>query len=291
MKRLILLMLSVVLLSCIPALIEPNVLRDEISVAGKTTVRLAQDGDTTLLYESNSITDSLINAFIQWMAYGTVGSGGAEYFWVWHTEDGTYHWTQVLTSDKSGGGDTASTIIMTGTYVVDAGIMYDSTIAYRLVPSSYTWSGSVTDTDYIDLPWCEQKADTFALDAQGQLIINWSMTVTGSGGILDILLWHLIDGYQTDLCDKVDTFYLVWTTIPDTSILYVGNGLSKSPDYANDTLIFTMQDTARAAADTVDYVIAKDDDGTTVYHKNTDIHFGQDTIPQVIVKFPFVETP
>lgn len=290
MKRLLIL-LGLVILGCVPILQEPNVLVEDVTVAGKTTVRLAQGEDTTLLYESNSVNDSLIHAFMKWMAYGTVGSGGAEYFWVWHTEDGTYLWTQVQTSDESGGGDTAATITMTGTYVADPGITYDSTIAYRLVASGYVWSGSETDTGYISIPWCEQKADTFVLDAQGQLIIDWSMTITGSGGILDTLKWHLIRGYQVDLCDKIDTFWLIWTATVDTSVLYVGGGLSKYIDYANDTLTLTLQDTARAAADTVDYVVGKDDDGTIVYHKNTDIAFGQDTIPQVILKFPFVETP
>lgn len=289
MKKLLILIVLVGL-ACVPVFKDPTEIIEPIGISGKTTVNfISKDGDTTLLYEANSVHDSLINKFMEWTANGVSrdGSGGAEYFWVWHTEDGSYLWNQVTTSDQSGGGDTAASLVQVGTYVADVGITYDSTIRYRWVASGYTWSGSESDTGYIDLPWCEQKADTFVLSSAGELEITWTITLTSSAAILDTTLWHLMRGFQVDLCDKIDTFRAIWTATVDTNTIVP----SKSIDYSNDTLTFTLLDTSRGAADTIDVLIGLDDDGTVCYYKDVDLHFGADTTPQVKVKWYYYETP
>lgn len=287
MKKLLIL-LTLIGLACVPVYQEPDLV-ESIGIKGKTTVNFISGDDTTLLYESNSVHDSLIHKFMQWTANGESddGSGGAEYFWVWHTEDGTYYWSQVLTSDQSGGGDTAASLVQVGTYVAETGITYDTTIRYRWVASGYVWSGSITDSGYIDLPWCEQKADTFVLGSAGELEITWTMTLTGSAAIYNRFLYHLIRGYQVDLCDiAIDTFYLMWQETEDTNVIVP----SVFIDYANDTVTYSIYDTARAL-DTLDKIMGKDNDGDTTYFKDVSLHFGADTVPLIKVKIYFSETP
>lgn len=250
-------------------------LEDTLYVEGKTCV------DGILL---NTISDTLINDVQRLLATGDGGGrGGWEYIWVWHKEDGTSRWDQVSTIHTEG-GDTSSTVSMTGTYEADIGISYDSVFQYRGGYASWYYPGSPTDTGYV-VVWYTLQHDTTVLASGGQIQVDWDITVAGSGSILDTLEWHIAYGIQVGTCEEIDSMRLAYAN-GDTNVLIV----TPIQDFTNDTTTFLAVDTQRSLAnDTLKTVALMDEDGTILSNNTANAPIANPSTPTVYYKLAVSE--
>jgi hypothetical protein len=254
-----------------------NVIVENIDVNGYVTVK-TPDGKVK---KHNIVSDTAIDEVLRVMYSGTSTYGGAEYFWIWHNEDGSKSWYQVTTIDQSGGGDTATSLTMYGQYEANNGIGYDSTLQYRLGVASWYYTGTESDTGYVSYFSCEQKSDTIALESQGKLNITWEVSATASGGILDTCLYHVIRGFQTGSAEKNMYLCLIYKHVKDTNIV----NILKTVDYVNDTLTHVGTDTARTAEDTIIRAQILDEDSTVLSNSTCNIIIGAAATPRVTVKW------
>ncbi|MBA7673741.1 hypothetical protein ES703_81945 [subsurface metagenome] len=232
----------------------------------------------------NELSDTLIDEALRLLGDGTATYYGWELFWLWTKVDGASSWKQVSTVDKSGGGDTASQITMTGTYSADVGISYDSVLQWRGGVNYLVVCGDPPDTGYICVFYTLQH-DTTVLQSGGTIQADWTITAAASGSLLDTLEFHLIYGIQGGYCEPIDSLRLCYAN-GDTNIVIA----TPIYDFANDTLTMQGLDTTRSLAnDTLKTVALMDEDGTILSNYVANAHIVNPSMPKITYKLPVSE--
>lgn len=232
----------------------------------------------------NELSELLIDEVLLLLGDGATTYWGWEDFWLWTKVDGTSSWKQVNTVDKSGGGDTASQITMTGTYSADVGISYDSVLQWRGAVSLLIPSGDPTDTGYINT-WYTLQHDTTVLQSGSTIQADWTITVVASGSLLDILEFHLAYGIQGGFCEPIDSMRLCYEN-GDTNIVPV----TVYYDFPNDTVSFLGLDTSRSLPlDILKTIALMDESGTILSNYVANAPIAEGSAPKITYKLPVSE--
>jgi hypothetical protein len=277
MRKLIwILLLGLFLGGCVAPVVTEIEFVESIEIEGRTYV----NG----VLVNNTISDSLLDDTQRRLGAGSATRTGWEYFWVWHKEDGSSAWVQVVTSDKAGGGDTASYITMTGTYEANIGISYDSIFQWRGGYANWYYSGTESDTGYVSV-WYTLQHDTTVLESGGSIQADWTITIAASGTILDTLEWHVAYGIQTGYQEEIDSLRLCYNN-GDTNVVQV----TPIYDFTNDTLTLQGLDTTRSAAnDTLKTVALMDEDGTILSNYVANAYIASGATPKISYKLVITE--
>lgn len=232
----------------------------------------------------NELSGMLIDDVLRLLGSGAALYEGWHNFWVWSKVDGASSWKEVSTIYKSGGGDTASDITMSGTYVAPVGCGYDSVLQWR----GGTWwqqhSGSSGDTGYVS-SWYSLQHDTLVLQSGGTIQADWTITVAASGSLLDTLEWHLAYGIQCGMAEEIDSMRLCYAN-GDTNIVTV----TVFYDLPNDTVSFLGLDTQRSLNnDTLKTVSLMDKSGTIMSNYVANAGIPNPSTPSIKYKLPVEE--
>lgn len=235
-----------------------------------TQINISEGVDLTgEMNGQNTVNDTTFHEVLRLMGEGATyfNSGGLSYMWIYHkykTDSVVTDWTQLTnTVDKSGGGDTSSSLTMTASHTAGSSYSYDS--IFRL---TFTYGGYFTDSATVKY---FTQTDTTVLAADEVVTYDWTVTAdSATTGILSALLYHIIYGLQTGYCEKVDSMDIIfkWDTVTVP--------LTFAYNFTNDSIVFTGIATERDSLDTLKRVRLKDESGTlmTSFAQNVEVDSG-----------------